>query len=63
VQVAPDKVIHAEGDALASQKHFFPAELYVQLVSTVPSQVVGAVIHALASLFAVHVESCALQTA
>jgi len=62
VQVAPDKVIHAGVVAPASQKHFFPAELYVQLVWIVPSQFVAAATHALASSFYVHVESCALQT-
>lgn len=61
MQVAPDKVIHAGVLASASQKHFFPAELNVQLVSSVPSQVDGAAIHAEPVLFLVHVESCALQ--
>ena len=58
MQVAPDKVKHAGVSAAASQKHFFPAELYVQSAITDPSQV-GAAMHAVPTLFYVHVESCA----
>jgi hypothetical protein len=59
VQVAPDKVIQRGVAGPVSQKHFFPAELYVQSAITDPSQVVGAAMHAVPSLFNVHVESCA----